>query len=142
MFDPVPGRRDGHNGAMGVLSGEARDRLRASTMWFVAGMLVVIVLLLSWGSFVGFTHEVALPATGVAGEAPQQLSVSYSHDRCQQPDRVEVREGDEVVTLTAWVRERRPWLTPDCEGVVTHREQLRLQEPLGEREIRPGTRAG
>lgn len=142
MFDPVPGRPDGHNGAMGALSGEVRDRVRASTLWFVAGMLVVIVLLLCWGSFIGFTREVALSATGIAGEDPRQLTVSYTHDRCQQPERIEVEADHEAVTLTAWVRERRPWLTPDCDGAVTHREQVRLPEPLGERELRPGTRAG
>lgn len=129
---------------MGALSGEARDRARASTMWFVAGMLVVIVLLLMWGSFVGFARSVPLTTDAVADDGPQSLSltVTYTHDRCQLPERVEVLEDDDAVTLTAWVTERRPWLTPDCEGAVTHREQVSLQEPLRDRELRPGRRAG
>lgn len=129
---------------MGALSGEARDRARASTMWFVAGMLVVIVLLMMWGSFVGFARSVPLTADAVADDGPPSLTltVTYTHDRCHVPERVEVVEDDDAVTLTAWVTERRPWLSPDCRGAVTHREQVSLQEPLGGRELRSGRRAG
>jgi|SRR5690625_497493 len=123
------------------LEGEARDRVRATSMWFVAGLVVLGVALGIWAIYVGFLQVVPVPSEVVSvAEDGRSVTVQFAHGSCQEPAGVDVEETTDAVVLTARVSERNPLRGRACtaEGGVA-RETVVLDQPLGERTLTTAT---
>lgn len=120
------------------LTGEARDRVRASSLWLVAAVTVVGVIVAIFGIFIGFAEVRAVPSS-VVDVSPdgRELTVEYVHGSCQFPAGVDVAERADVVVLTARVSERTPLRGRNCtsEAIIVQ-ETVELAAPLGDRELR------
>lgn len=122
------------------LEGEARDRVRAMSLWLVVAIVLLVVIVGLWAIFIGFPEVRPVPST-VAGVSPdgRELTVELSHGSCEQPHEVTAEESSDAVIITAYVFERRPLRGRDCTPIAAvARETVVLKEPLGDRELRDG----
>ncbi|PYG00482.1 hypothetical protein SAMN05216184_10352 [Georgenia satyanarayanai] len=123
------------------LTGEARDRVRASSLTLVAALTLVGVAVGLWAVFVGFERTTVVDSEVVAvSEDGRRVTVRYSYGGCQRADGVEAHETEETVVVAASVTERRPLVGQDCQAVgVIAEEEVVLTAPLGDRELRTAT---
>lgn len=120
---------------MGRLTGEARDRVRASSLTLVGAIVLLALVLLLYGGLVGYDRTLTVPAAVVeVSEDGRALAVELSLDRCQHDLRVEVVEEPEVVVLTSRVTDRRPYFR-DCGEPAPVLEEVTLVDPLGTRAV-------
>ncbi len=120
------------------LTGEARDRVRATSLTLIGLLVLVGVAVGLFAVFVGFAQVTAVPGTVVAVSADgREVTVEYVPGGCQRPAGVAVEEGPDVVVLTARVSERVPLRGRSCTAEATAaRETVELSAPLGARELR------
>ncbi|WP_324649821.1 hypothetical protein [Georgenia sp. H159] len=126
------------------LTGEARDRVRATSLWLVAAVTVAGVIIAIFGIVIGFA-EVRVVPSAVVDVSPDglELTVEYPHSSCQFPAGVDVEEGADVVVITARVSERTPMRGRSCRAeAVAVQETVVLETPLGERELRTSGTTG
>ncbi|GAA4432157.1 hypothetical protein GCM10023169_37620 [Georgenia halophila] len=132
---------------MGELPKEVRDRIRASALWLVTGVLTIGALLLLYTVFIGFDRLRDAPVSRVApmGEGGTDLVVEYigGSDGCGDPYQVAVEEqdGDEVVLLAEVIVREATRHDKACPDVgVRMIDTVRLSEPLGDRTVRDASR--
>lgn len=120
------------------LSGEARDRVRASSLSLVVALTLVAVVVGLYATLVGFTRTTVADSDVVAvSDDGRVVTVQLSHGGCQRPGEVEVLEGDDAVVLTAYVTERVPLTGQSCPSIrEVSRQDVTLSEPVGDRELR------
>lgn len=120
------------------LRDEARDRVRATSLSLVVGLVLLGVVVGLYAVFVGFTRTTVVRSDVVeVSEDGREITVELAHGGCQEPAEVEVQAADEVVVLTARVTERVPLQGQACPSILLHsRQSVMLDEPLGERELR------
>ena len=125
---------------MDRLTGEARDRVRALSLGFVAALTLMGVAVGLYAVLVGFDEVSSVRSEVVAvSEDERELTVQIVHNSCQELIGVGVEERADVVVLTAQVVERvrlqAPMCTPDT---VVSRATVVLDEPLSGRDIEDG----
>ncbi|WP_413452345.1 hypothetical protein AA0Y32_11245 [Georgenia phoenicis] len=113
------------------LTGEARDRVRASALTFVGGMTILLVAVALYATLVEGTSVVPSSVVAVSDDG-RRVTVELEHTTCEEPAEVTVDERTDEVVLTARVT------TAEDDGCrpVTSRESVTLAEPLGTRELR------
>lgn len=123
------------------LTGEARDRVRASSLTLVVALTLVGVALGLYATLVGFPRTTVVPSEVVAVSTDgRQLTVELEHGQCQDPAPVRVEEDEDVVVLTAEVTERPPEDGSACPDILLmSRQTVTLDAPLGDRELRTAT---
>jgi hypothetical protein len=130
---------------MGRLTGEARDRVRAMSLWLVTGIVLAGVAVGLYAVVVGFDRmQPAAVARVAQGAEPRDLIVEYvgGSPGCGDPHRVEVTESEDEVVVAATVVVRhgtRFNAACDDEG-VSMVQTVRLAEPLGGRSVRDASR--
>jgi hypothetical protein len=137
--------RTGHDARMGELSGEARDRVRAMSLWLVTGIVLAGVAVGLYAVIVGFDRVEPAAVARVAPAAEQRdLIVEYvgGSPGCGDPHRVQVTESDDEVVVSATVVVRhgtRFNAACDDEG-ISMVQTVRLAAPLGGRFVRDASR--
>ncbi|WP_448072551.1 hypothetical protein [Georgenia yuyongxinii] len=132
---------------MGYLSGEARDRVRAMSLYLVGALVVAGTAVGVYAVLVGFDRvsPAAVDAVARTGD-PHDLVVQYvgGSPGCGDPQRIEVDETADDVVVTAFTVARhatRQGFGCDDVGVLML-QTVRLADPLGVREVRDGARDG
>jgi hypothetical protein len=128
------------------MSGDARNRVRAMSLWLVTGIVLAGVAVGLYALLVGFDRIRPAAVTRVAATAERDLVVEYvgGSPGCGDPHRVDVSETDDDVVVTAKVAVRhgtRLGASCDDEGVAMI-QSVRLAEPLGARVVRDASRPG
>ncbi|MBD8063549.1 hypothetical protein [Oceanitalea stevensii] len=117
------------------LTGEARDRVRASALTFVGGLTILLVAVGLYVTLVGSEQTSVVPSTVVAvSDDGRRVTVELVHRTCEVPSGIAVDERADEVVLTA--RVMAPTAEDDECLPVTTRESVTLTEPLGTRELR------
>jgi len=129
---------------MDGLTGESRDRVRAMSLWLVTGIVMVGVAVGLYAIIVGFDSVRPAAVSKVAELDDRDLLVQYvgGSPGCGDPNRVEVQETKDEVTVAASVVVRhgtRLSASCDDEGVPML-QTVRLAEPLGDRVVRDASR--
>lgn len=120
------------------LEGEARDRVRAASLWLIAALVIVFVGWGLWSVYSGPSGVSVVPSevVSVSGDG-RTVTVELVHGSCQEPAGVTVEEDEDVVLLTARVTEHTPPPGSACTSqAVVSRASVALADPVGERELR------
>jgi hypothetical protein len=132
---------------MEELSRQARDRVRAMSLYLVCAVVILGLLLALYAVFVGFDRVRAAPVTAVAVTGGgRDLVVEYTGGApgCGDPHDVGVVETGHAVELTATTVARRAtrigFTCPSLE--VPLLQTVRLAAPLDGRAVRDGARGG
>ncbi|WP_152188108.1 hypothetical protein [Georgenia satyanarayanai] len=116
------------------LTGEARDRVRASALTFVGGLTILLVAFGIYATLAGAERTTVVPSTVVAvSDDGRRVTVELEHRSCEEPAGVAVDERTDEVVLTA--RVTGPSEDDDCLPVTT-RQSVTLTEPVGTRGLR------
>jgi hypothetical protein len=131
---------------MGRMSGDARDRVRAMSLWLVTGIVLAGVAVGLYAVLVGFDSIRPAAVTRVAATAERDLLVEYvgGSPGCGDPLRVDVSESDDEVVVAATVAVRhgtRLGASCDDQGIAML-QSVRLAQPLGDRSVRDASRPG
>ncbi len=120
------------------LTGEARDRVRASSLTLVVALTLVGVAIGLYATLVGSSPATVVPSEVVAVSADgRRLTVELEHGQCEEPAPVRVEEDEDAVVLTAEVTERAPADGSTCPDIgLVSRQTVTLAAPLGDRELR------
>ncbi|WP_299274787.1 hypothetical protein [uncultured Georgenia sp.] len=120
------------------LEGEARDRVRAASLWLVVAVVLVFVAWGLWAVYAGSAEVTTVPSEVVAvSDDGRVVTVELVHGACQDPLGLAVDEGRGAVVLTARVVERTPPSGSACPSrLVVSRVSVVLDEPLGDRALR------
>lgn len=126
------------------MSDEARDRVRAMSLWLVTAVVLVGVGVGLYAVLVGFDRVRPAPVTRVATTADRDLVVEYlgGSPGCGDPYRVDVRETGGEVVLSARVvlpHGTRMGMSCDDEGVPMI-QSVRLAAPLADRTVKDASR--
>ncbi|MCM3661479.1 hypothetical protein M3148_10840 [Georgenia satyanarayanai] len=123
------------------LTGEARDRVRASSLTLVVALTLVGVTIGLYATLVGFSRTTVVPSEIVAvSDDGHHVTVRYSYGGCQRAGPLEVHETAETVVVSAHVEERRPLTGQACTAdLVIAEETVTLDTPLGDRDLRTAT---
>jgi hypothetical protein len=128
------------------LSGDARNRVRAMSLWLVTAIILAGVAVGLFAMLVGFDRIVPAAVSRVAATTDRDLVVEYvgGSPGCGDPHRVEVDESDDEVVVAAKVVVRHGTrLSAHCDDVgVPMIQSVRLAEPLGDRSVRDASRPG
>ncbi|MFH5823680.1 hypothetical protein [Georgenia sp. AZ-5] len=128
---------------MADLPAAARDRVRAMTLWLVAGIVLVLVGVGIYAVLVGFDRVRSAPVEAVA-VAGHDLVVRYvgGAPGCGDPHHLEVDEDDDAVVVSAFTvaRHGTRWGFACARHDVRMYGTVRLAAPLGERPVRDGAR--
>ncbi|TRW46123.1 hypothetical protein [Georgenia yuyongxinii] len=132
---------------MEYLSGEAKDRVRAMSLYLVGALVVVGVAVGAYALLVGFDRvsPAAVDAVARTGD-PHDLVVQYvgGTPGCGDPERIDVDETTDDVVVTAFTVARhatRQGFGCGDVGVIMV-QTVRLAAPLDGREVRDGARDG
>lgn len=120
------------------LSGEARDRVRASCLTLVGALTLVLVAAGLYRVLTGEAAPTVAPSEVVAVSADgRTATVEVEVGGCEQLSGVDVEEDADAVVLTARVTEHTPGEDGACQDVLrTTRRTVELAEPLGDRALR------
>lgn len=128
---------------MGDLPREAKDRVRAMSLWLVGGILLAGVLVAMYAALIGFDRvdRAAVAAVAVTGDG-RDLLVEYvgGAPRCGDPHHIDVEESAEAVVIVAHTVARhgaRPGFVCADEPVPMF-QTVRLRAPLDGRPVRDG----
>ncbi|MPV90333.1 hypothetical protein [Georgenia ruanii] len=132
---------------MEELPRQARDRVRAMSLYLVCAVVILGLLLALYAVFVGFDRLHAAPVTAVAATGDgRDLVVEYTGGApgCGDPHDVTVRESGRTVELRAvTVARRATRLGFACPSrAVPLLQTVRLAAPLDGREVRDRARGG
>lgn len=119
------------------LTGEARDRARASALTLVGGITLVLVAIALYATLVG-VDQTAVAASRVVAVSDDglQVTVEIEHGSCQEPARIDVDEGGDDIVLTARVSDHVPARDESCPDILlSSRRSVTLEAPLGDREL-------
>lgn len=119
------------------LTGEARDRVRASALTFVGGLTILLVAVALYATLVGLDRTTVAASRVVAVSVDGlRLTVEIEHGSCQEPARIDVDEGRDAIVLTARVSDLAPEKDESCpDTLLSSRRSVTLEAPLGNREL-------
>ncbi|WP_176554617.1 hypothetical protein [Georgenia sp. 311] len=123
------------------LSGEARDRVRASSLTLVGVLTLVLVAAGIYAGLTGGQPVGVAPSEVLAVSADgRTATVAVEVGGCERLQGVDVEAGADVVVLIARVVQDEPGTDGACEDVARlARRTVVLDEPLAGRALRTAT---